>query len=245
MALNKPNGNMYPWAWTWNPLGGACPHQCSYCSTNSLKKAYRVLDKKYSGDVFLVEKELKTPLKKPNDGKVIFVCNMTDLFADKVPEEYIIKIMKYCGSYPKNTYLFQSKNPKRFWDFEEYFIDSCIFGTTLETNRDIIDTLAPKPSARVPWVWEFSDRKYSDRFSTMISIEPIVDFDFWPFILSIRNCCPDFVSIGADSKNNGLPEPSSEKIKGLIFALSKFTEVKVKSNLSRLTKVHDTKERVE
>lgn len=232
--LNKPSGNMYPWAWTWNPLGGSCPHQCSYCSTNSLKKTYKILDKKYTGDVFLVEKELKTPLKKPDDGKVIFVCNMTDLFANKVPGEFIIKIMKHCKKYPKNTYLFQSKNPERFWDFEEYFIDGSVFGTTLETNRDIIDTLAPKPNERVPWIWEFSDWKYDNRFSTMVSVEPIVVFDLLPFSMMIRNCRPDFVSIGADSKGHGLPEPLNNEVKQLIKALKQFTEVRVKKNLNRL-----------
>lgn len=236
MALNKPNGNMYPWAWTWNPLGGSCPHRCSYCSTNSLKKAYKVLDKKYTGDVFLVEKELKNPLKKLDDGKVIFVCNMTDLFAEGVPEEFIIRIMEHCKKHPENTYLFQSKNPKRFWDFEEYFVDGDIFGTTLETNRDYCMSFAPKPSSRVPWIWQFSDQKYVNRFSTMVSIEPIVAFDPYPFSVMIRNCRPSFVSIGADSKGHGLPEPSSNDVTLLIEALNQTIEVKIKDNLKRVIK---------
>ena len=45
-------GNMYEWAKPWNPLGGECPHQCAYCSTNSLKR-YPVIKDKYSGDLRL------------------------------------------------------------------------------------------------------------------------------------------------------------------------------------------------
>ena len=68
----------------------------------------------------------------------------------------------------------------------------------------------------------------------MISIEPIMDFDLDTFVCWIKNIKPSFVSIGADSKKSGLPEPTSEKIHQLIEKLSDFTEVKVKANLKRL-----------
>jgi len=42
-------GNMYEWAKPWNPLGGECPHKCSYCSTNFLKQRYEAVRSKYSG----------------------------------------------------------------------------------------------------------------------------------------------------------------------------------------------------
>ena len=45
---------------------------------------------------------------------------------------------------------------------------------------------------------------------------------------------PDFVNIGADSKNNGLPEPSKEKVLELIDRLNEFTEVRNKKNLKRI-----------
>ena len=46
-----------------------------------------------------------------------------------------------------------------------------------------------------------------------------------------------FVSIGADSGKNNLPEPPSQKLKALIDELEKFTEVRVKKNLKRLLEV--------
>jgi hypothetical protein len=44
----------------------------------------------------------------------------------------------------------------------------------------------------------------------------------------------NFSSVGADSKNCHLPEPSSEKVRDLITELSKFTKVIQKDNLKRL-----------
>ena len=40
----------------------------------------------------------------------------------------------------------------------------------------------------------------------------------------LQDIKPEFVSIGADSKNNYLTEPSSKKIKELIYHLKKIYE---------------------
>ena len=72
------------------------------------------------------------------------------------------------------------------------------------------------------------------QFKKMVSIEPIMDFDVDTMIDWIRQIKPEFVSIGADSKGHNLPEPSKDKIRALIGALSKITVVKQKANLSRL-----------
>lgn len=235
--LNKPSGNMYNWAWTWNPLGGECPHRCSYCSTNFLKKQYKVIESKYTGSPVLIEKELSSSLAKPDDDKVIFVCNMTDLFADSVPSNAIEKILEHCREYPVNTYLFQTKNPKRFFDFidNDMFPEKTILGTTIETNKDdIVVSDAPKPNDRIPWMWELTDKKYSSKFKRMVTLEPIMDFDVRELSLMIYNCHPDFVNIGADSKNNNLSEPSEKKIQELILNLKKLTEVRLKDNLKRI-----------
>jgi len=47
---------------------------------------------------------------------------------------------------------------------------------------------------------------------------------------------PDFVTIGADSKGHNLVEPPWEKVQELINTISKFTEIRQKSNLERLRK---------
>jgi hypothetical protein len=68
----------------------------------------------------------------------------------------------------------------------------------------------------------------------MISIEPILDFDYYIMLDLILSTHPQFVSIGADSKGHNLPEPDPQKVRELIHRLQGFTEVKIKSNLARL-----------
>jgi hypothetical protein len=73
---------------------------------------------------------------------------------------------------------------------------------------------------------------------TMITIEPILDFDTEGFtkILTLAN--PDWINIGADSKHHGLNEPSWEKVEALISNLRVAgINVKEKSNLKRLRRV--------
>ena len=69
---------------------------------------------------------------------------------------------------------------------------------------------------------------------TMISIEPIMEFELAILVPWIKEIRPEFVSIGADSKGHNLPEPTPDKVNALIEELSKFTEVKIKDNLKRL-----------
>ena len=68
----------------------------------------------------------------------------------------------------------------------------------------------------------------------MVSVEPILDFDLLTMVCWLKIIKPEFVSIGADSGNNHLPEPSGDKVKALIEGLKAFTEVKVKNNLNRI-----------
>lgn len=230
MGLNPSNGNMYNWGnvATWNPLGGECLHGCSYCY---VKKGRLKTIKKYQGKIKLAEKELKTNLykcRKLNPPFTIFVCSCNDLFAEKVPLDYIQKIINICWKYQNNTYLFQSKNPGRFSDFYLNFPPKTILGTTIESNRNYNNTKAPSPAERAKKLSLFGE------FKTMISIEPIMDFDLEEFISLIKKASPDFVSIGADSKKNILTEPNSEKIKQLIQEIKAFSKVKKKKNLNRL-----------
>lgn len=86
MPLNKPSGNMYPWAYTWNPLAGECPHACGFCyvSGDIAPWLERMGNSKYYGPLRLVESEFKVSLVIP-DGYLIFVESCGDLFAAEVP----------------------------------------------------------------------------------------------------------------------------------------------------------------
>ncbi|MBU0498188.1 MAG: DUF5131 family protein [Candidatus Thermoplasmatota archaeon] len=212
--LNKQSGNMYPWVThTWNPIKGRCPHQCSYC----YMKRFPV------GELRLDTKCFKDHL---GHGNIIFVGSSCDIFAEQVPEHWIKLMFRHIRDYPENTYLLQTRNPGRLSGY--ILNDNIIVGTTIETNRDYPITKAPTPEKRYQAIQEIIAKH------KMVSIEPILDFDVDVMVQWIQNINPDFVSIGADSKNNGLPEPTLQKIHSLISQLEESTEIKIKSNLNRV-----------
>ncbi len=224
MGLNKTNGNMYPWVThTWNPLAGKCQHDCQYCY---MKRSFLGNLKKYKGEARLAEGELDADL---GAGKTIFVGSATDIFGEWVPESAIKSILNYCRKFP-NNYLFQSKNPGRFAEFLELLPKNSIIGTTLETNRKYNISQAPQPPQRYQ---DFRSIEYPRK---MVSIEPILDFDLEEFLMWIEEINPEFVSIGADSKNYDLQEPDSNKIEELIKGIESNTEIRVKKNLRRVAK---------
>ena len=229
---------MYEWiTHTWNPLAGECPHGCSYCSTNKLMR-YPGIKNKYTGPPRVHELEMKTNL---GYGNFIFVCAQSDLFANDVPDEAIIRVLDHCIKHNKNKYLLQTKNPRRLLDFRLGlgWLDF-VFCTTIETNREYPEVMndCPPPKERSNIMNDLChefDLGFPNKQS-YVTIEPIMDFDLDEMALMIEDCLPVQVNIGADSGNNNLPEPSKEKILALISELEKFTKVKQKSNLARLLK---------
>lgn len=219
---------MYDDVVTWNPLGGNCPHQCAYCSTNSLKR-FPVIKYKYSGELRLFSNLHKLP-KKP---AMIFVVAQNDLFAEAVPDSFILRVLSECQINTQHRYFFQTKNPRRYLDFKANIPTGSILCTTLETNRWYSEIMqnSPTPLERA---WAMS-RTYG--FEKHVTVEPIMEFDMAEMISMINHCNPARVNIGADSKGNNLPEPPKEKILALIDALRSLDiEVKLKSNLTRLIK---------
>jgi len=215
---------MYPWIdKTVNPIRGACPHACKYCYVKTSRVKHL-----YQGEPHLVDSFFEKSLGK---NKTIFMGSCIDLFADGVNQLFIEGILSHCRKYPDNTYLFQSKNTQKLYYYKSYLPPKTIVGTTAETNRHTNNiSKAPHSVMRLDWL------KLFPGIQKMISCEPLLDFDLDIFSHLIKKAHPSFVSIGADSKNHGLPEPPAGKIKELIQELQKFTEVKIKANLERLLK---------
>lgn len=225
MSLNISKGNMYEFiTHTWNPLGGACSHNCSYCSTQKLMR-YPAIEQKYSGYARLIEKEFKTNL---GTGNFIFVAAQNDLFASNISFKMIVKTMEYCKQF-NNSYMFQSKHPGNMVYNEPIMPIDTVLCTTIESNRwfPVIMGNSPLPEHRAEWFSESQRIKY-------LTIEPILDFDLLEFTEMIKMINPIQVNIGADSGKNGLPEPPKEKVISLISELQKFTTVYQKYNLKRL-----------
>ena len=220
--LVKAKGNMYSWVThCWNPIIG-CPHQCTYCYVRKFREQPKSLT-------------LDTPFPDLGHGRKIFVGHLTDIFAYDVEASWIDMIIKHCFDFD-NEYIFQSKNPNTIRNFP--LPKTSLIGTTIETNN--VDLLyqfsaAPSPVDRAIGLRDVKFHSGDEIVKTFITIEPIMDFDVVALTELIQLAEPDFINIGADSKNHHLPEPSSEKVKLLITEIQRLgIEIRKKSNLQRI-----------
>ena len=221
--LKVATGNMYDWLdFMYAPVKGKCFHDCSYC----YMKKWGELP-----PLHIDEKEMKTNLYGKGKGKFIFVCHTCDLFAEDVPVEWIERVLTKLRDYPDNRYLLQTKNPKRFLEFVGHYPPDVLFGTTIETNRTIyVESKAPSYVERANALAEL----HKQGLETMVTIEPILDFDVGELANIVITAKPQWINIGADSKGHDLEEPSKQKIKELIEILKEKTNVKLKRNLNRI-----------
>ena len=221
MAVVKRKGNMYEFVThMWGPVVGTCDHNCSYC--------YMKTNRFELGDIRINEKSMKNRL---GEDRVIFVCHTADLFANNIPAEWIDRVLAHCCEYPKNRYLFQSKNPGRIIDFADKLPNDVFLGTTIETNRTgYYESKAPSYIERAKGLGELSKLG----FDTMVTIEPIFDFDLDELVEIVMIANPKWINIGADSKSHDLPEPSKEQVEELIKTLQSKTAVELKRNLDRI-----------
>ena len=229
MPLNKAKGNMYSWVThTHAHLGGECPHKCIYCYVDSPRFGRPA---RYKGKVRLIEKEFNVQY---GTGKTIFIEHMNDLWANEVPEEYVLEILKHCWQYLENIYVFQTKNPARYHELQGLITipPDAILGCTIETNRPITAeiSLAPQPETRMQLMEALTERKF-------ITIEPVFDFDVDILASWMDRIRPEFLNLGADSKDHGLPEPTVDKIERFVKKLAEYgIELREKHNLGRLMK---------
>jgi len=229
MPLKKSKGNMYNWvSHVHSHLAGRCIHQCSYCYVQVAEK--RNPSGRYAGPTRLIEKEFKVNY---GEGKTIFIEHMNDLLAVDIPNDWIRSIINHTLVYPRNTYVFQTKNPMRYYNFLELLPHDAILGTTIESNR-IYPGLSKAP---VPRERTLAMIGLPDKFKKFLTIEPVLQFDVEILGRWISDIRPDFLNLGADSKGFGLPEPTVEKIMELTNWLKEEgIELREKHNLQRLLK---------
>lgn len=123
--------------WTdasWNPIrarnrvtgkvGWFCTHAsdgCRFCYAEVLNRRlgtgvdYRAQDLDKI-EIFLDEKMLSQPLRWKESRK-IFVCSMTDLFADFVPDESIDRIFAVMALAPQHAFIVLTKRAERMRDY--------------------------------------------------------------------------------------------------------------------------------
>ena len=222
--LNPRKGDMYKFVgYTWNPIKGKCLHDCSYCYMKQINPN--------ANPPRLAEYELNTDL---GCGRSIFIGSSTDMFAEDIPSEWIARVLDYCHKNSNmllpNAYLLQSKNPKRFLEFINHpIMERVVFCTTIETNRFYPEIMnkAPRIEERVEAMEEIARLGRP----TMVTAEPLMQFDHEEMVSFIKRCNPKLVNIGKESKGRvKLPEPTQEEVQQLIAELKSFTNVNVKDN---------------
>lgn len=231
MPLQKQKGNMYPWVThMWNCVLGACPNECPYCYVKT--GHWTQNNPMYRGKQRFNTRDDDIDL---GTDKIIFVAHTNDLFT--ASSDIIIHVLKKCIQHNGNTYVFQTKNPQRAYEFSYLIPDKSIIGTTVETDYYPLafHCAAPPLLDRIAGIERL--KKYGAKlqgFKTFITIEPIIKFSPY-FAHAIIKAAPDFINIGADSKKCKLDEPSARDIKILIEKIQEAgIEIRRKTNLNRL-----------
>ena len=221
---------------TWNPvITYPCYHHCKYCWVHVIVEKYKLKTYLESrGKPILLKHRLREKFE-PND--FVFVCDTSDLFAEVVPSEYIRRVIDVVKKFPKTTFLFLTKNPKRYCEFLWEFPENAILGITYETDSDVLYTKykvsrAPTPRTRIEAM--LFVKSWRPNLKRFISVEPIIDFNMEIMLNDILDVEPHIVYVGYDNygmlARYGIPEPPLNKTLELIDRLkSHGIEVRVKT----------------
>jgi len=177
--LNKqgPKGIKYC-QYTWNPVSGYCFHQCPYCYMRPIWKRFRQLNATTFRNAYLRDRFPKKP-------SVIFVGSSTDLFGDWVHSEWIQEILDVVAE-KDHTFLFLTKNPKRYAEFE--FPKNAWCGTTMDGREETALNGRVLDSCKKAKTW--------------VSVEPMLaEIDFQELLFT------DWVVIGCDSRKGAKKVP--------------------------------------
>ncbi|MFM5935753.1 MAG: DUF5131 family protein [Dolichospermum sp.] len=135
-------------------------------------------------DEVVLESWLK--LKKPHK---IFVCSMSDMFGEWIPEEWILKMFTYFRKCPQHTFQVLTKRPGRMHDI----VSRLAWRTTEEgawTDYGSIAYLAKTGARPLPNVWlgtSIENQKAADSrnlplirlnnlgWTTFYSVEPLIE----------------------------------------------------------------------
>lgn len=223
----------------WNVFVG-CTFNCIYCKKSfqaqmkRQKPKYDEKGKQYRGCQLCYEYEphfhierLFQNLPNTEEDQFIWVGSSGDI--SFIKHTYMVSILNRIKNEPEKTFFFQTKNPKWFMNYE--FPENVILGITLETNRDFEYeeySNAPKPTLRFSYFKEVNHPRKT------ITIEPIMDFDFFKLMDMCIAINPERIYIGYDSKQNYLPEPDFNKTLMLIDELKlNLPNCKIKEKIIR------------
>jgi len=159
----------------------------------------------------------------------IWVCSDVDLFSDEVPSRLIESILERASEYTGKSYIFSTRNVKRYSEFLGKFPQWTYLATTVESDINYGCSKAPPPMVRLE---ELKELKYTlslnlSRIETCLSIKPIMKFTD-KFADIVRQTLPDQVAIGKEVMDiKGFPTPPFREVLTLAKKLSEFTMVAI------------------
>jgi protein gp37 len=117
---------------TWNPVTG-CLHGCSYCFARKIAERFHGP----AGFIPAFHVERLNDPKKMKKPQTIFVCSMSDLFGEWVPDLWIEQVFAEIQKAKQHTYIFLTKNPSRYLCIPgTYFSKNTWFGTSVTGIKD-------------------------------------------------------------------------------------------------------------
>lgn len=127
------------------------------------------------------EYRLTQPLEKKKPAN-IFVCSMSDLFGEWVPDEWIRRVFEACEAAPWHNYLFLTKNPGRLQKMYAASVVrewNAIHPENRHPQTDELSGITPLPQHDNWWWGSTVTKPHDRRFQggigdhTFLSIEPL------------------------------------------------------------------------
>jgi len=200
-VFNQVNENI-EWAkWSWNPVTG-CKHGCPYCYARDIANRFypEKFEPTFRPERLQAPANTTIPKTRQDEPGIhnVFVCSMADPFGDWVPEKWIRKVLHTVSKNPQWNYLFLTKNPKRYLEFE--FPEHAWLGATADTQARMDKAIEA-----------FSHIDHPIKF---VSCEPLMEE------VSLGDNPPiNWLIIGGRSKNTRLPakQPKWQWVEKLLF----------------------------
>jgi protein gp37 len=152
--------------YTINPIIG-CKHGCSYCYARRMNDRFHFV-KKWDEPEGNVDWTFKIrAIKKPS---VIFMGSMTDLFGAWVSNDNIQGIMDFVCHFPQHRFLFLTKNPQRYADFD--FPENCWRGATITSQKTADEIKGVDFISIEPLLTDMSDYKIKCKWVIVGGLTP-------------------------------------------------------------------------
>lgn len=210
-----------------------CNHGCEYCYARRIAERFRpqkaLCDPTREDGIIILDEPSRGVFKSGNErvsaypfgfeptyhryrlkeldnkklGETIFVCSMSDMFGEWVPEHIILEIFDECLKRKNHRYLFLTKNPARYLELGKAGKlpkeDNFWYGSTV-TGPNV-------------------DYFFANGYNTFLSIEPVLE----PFNGKLEAeetvLLTDWVIIGAETGNrSGKVKPKREWVEDIVNA---------------------------